>query len=169
MASIGLVTDSTADLSPAAQERLGLTVVPLVVNWDGQSYRDKTDMSAAELCILVAGGTDVDLADAQVTLNGRDAVLRKTTSAGQFAAATDDRPENWTWFIAPIARGPNAFRIELALPLEDVSVGIYIRGFTTATNDPAPELGNVFPTHNPERRAWSETLQPLVPLQPPAR
>src|ERR1051326_2658597 len=29
-------------------ERFGLTMVPLVVNWDGQTFRDKIDLSTAE-------------------------------------------------------------------------------------------------------------------------
>jgi DegV family protein with EDD domain len=48
VSSVGVVTDSTADLDVTAQERLGLAVVPLIVNWDGQTFRDKIDLSAAE-------------------------------------------------------------------------------------------------------------------------
>jgi DegV family protein with EDD domain len=48
MASVGVVTDSTADLGPEVQQRLGLAMVPLIVNWDGQTFRDKLDLSAAE-------------------------------------------------------------------------------------------------------------------------
>ena len=48
MASIGVVTDSTADLKPAVQERFGLVVVPLIVNWDGQTFRDKIDLTTAD-------------------------------------------------------------------------------------------------------------------------
>jgi len=46
--SIGVVTDSTADLQPALQERYGLGMVPLIVNWDGQTFRDKLDLSTAD-------------------------------------------------------------------------------------------------------------------------
>jgi DegV family protein with EDD domain len=48
MASIGVVTDSTADLEPTVQERLGLSVVPLIVNWDNQTFRDKIDLGPTE-------------------------------------------------------------------------------------------------------------------------
>lgn len=48
MASTGIVTDSTADLPPGLQDRYGLGCVPLVVSWDGQTYRDKIDLSPAE-------------------------------------------------------------------------------------------------------------------------
>jgi DegV family protein with EDD domain len=43
--AIGVVTDSTADLSPDVQERFGLGMVPLIVNWDGQTFRDKLDLT----------------------------------------------------------------------------------------------------------------------------
>lgn len=48
MGSIGVVTDSTADLRPEIQQRFGLAVVPLIVNWDGQTFRDKIDLSTAD-------------------------------------------------------------------------------------------------------------------------
>jgi DegV family protein with EDD domain len=48
MGSIGIVTDSTADLPPELQARYGLGMVPLIVNWDGQTFRDKLDLSTAD-------------------------------------------------------------------------------------------------------------------------
>ena len=48
MTSVGVVTDSTADLDGTTQARLGLEMVPLIVNWDGQTFRDKIDLSVAE-------------------------------------------------------------------------------------------------------------------------
>lgn len=45
---VGIVTDSTADLPPALQERYGIGCVPLVVNWDSQTFRDKIDLTTAE-------------------------------------------------------------------------------------------------------------------------
>src|SRR5260370_736166 len=48
MASVGIVIESTADLSPAWLERFGVAMVPLVVNWDGQTYRDKLDLTTAD-------------------------------------------------------------------------------------------------------------------------
>src|SRR5262249_52311232 len=44
----GVVTDSTSDLPPEQQEGYGLTMVPLVVNWDGQTFRDKLDLSTTD-------------------------------------------------------------------------------------------------------------------------
>jgi DegV family protein with EDD domain len=46
--SLGVVIDSTADLSPAWLERFGVAMVPLVVNWDGQTYRDKLDLTTGD-------------------------------------------------------------------------------------------------------------------------
>ena len=48
MSSIGIVTDSTADLSPALLERYRAAFVPLVVNWDGKTFRDKIDGAREE-------------------------------------------------------------------------------------------------------------------------
>src|SRR5262245_16998505 len=48
MTSIAIATDSTADLAPALVDRYQLAMVPLVVNWDGQTYRDKIDLTTAE-------------------------------------------------------------------------------------------------------------------------
>jgi DegV family protein with EDD domain len=44
----GVVVDSTADLTPALIERYAPAMVPLVVNWDGQTFRDKIDLSTAD-------------------------------------------------------------------------------------------------------------------------
>ncbi|MCA1645096.1 MAG: DegV family protein [Chloroflexi bacterium] len=48
MSSIGIVTDSTADIPAARLERYGLGLVPLIVSWDGQTFRDKLDLTTAD-------------------------------------------------------------------------------------------------------------------------
>jgi len=48
MSRIAIVTDSTADLVPELIAEHAVTVVPLTVNLDGQSYRDGVDITAAE-------------------------------------------------------------------------------------------------------------------------
>jgi len=45
---IGVVTDSTADFPGDAQKRLGIEMVPLSVNCDRDTYRDKIDLSIRE-------------------------------------------------------------------------------------------------------------------------
>jgi DegV family protein with EDD domain len=45
---IGVVTDSTADFPGDARERLGIEMVPLSVLWDGDSFRDKIDLSIVD-------------------------------------------------------------------------------------------------------------------------
>jgi len=46
--TVGIVTDSTADLPQAVAERYAVGVVPLVVNWDNETFRDKVDLSTAD-------------------------------------------------------------------------------------------------------------------------
>jgi len=50
---IAVVTDSTADFPGDAQSRLGIEMVPLSVAWDGDSYRDKLDLSIHEFYRLM--------------------------------------------------------------------------------------------------------------------
>jgi hypothetical protein len=127
------------------------------------------DVSGAELCILVNGGPDVERALCRVSVSGRDLQPRKIGSAGQFGAATDASPENWTWFIIPVPKGDSTVQIELTIPADEASIGTYLRGFVAAESDPAPDDGApVFPLYNSNRRAWSLTLMPLTayPGQP---
>jgi DegV family protein with EDD domain len=51
---LAVVTDSTADLSPELVEQRGISVVPLTVNLDGQSYLDGVDITAAEFYARLA-------------------------------------------------------------------------------------------------------------------
>ena len=53
MATIGVVTDSTADFAGDAQQRLGIAVVPLTVQWDQDTFRDKVDLSTADFYALL--------------------------------------------------------------------------------------------------------------------
>lgn len=45
MSNVAIVTDSVADLPPQIAEELGITVVPLVVRFDTDLYRDGLDIS----------------------------------------------------------------------------------------------------------------------------
>jgi DegV family protein with EDD domain len=45
--SIRIVTDSTADISPETAEALGITIVPLTVFFDDETYRDNIDLDNA--------------------------------------------------------------------------------------------------------------------------
>ncbi|HEX2923233.1 MAG TPA: DegV family protein [Chloroflexota bacterium] len=45
MVRVRVVTDSTADMDMDEAQRLGVTIVPLRVRWDGESYRDKIELS----------------------------------------------------------------------------------------------------------------------------
>ncbi len=48
MARIGVVTDSTAYLPAGVRDRYDVSIVPLVVNWDNQSYRDTVDLTTTQ-------------------------------------------------------------------------------------------------------------------------
>ncbi len=48
MRRVRVVTDSTADMGESEVERLGITVVPLNVHWNGATYQDKTEITIDE-------------------------------------------------------------------------------------------------------------------------
>jgi DegV family protein with EDD domain len=56
---IAVVTDSTADFPGDAQARLGIEMVPLSVAWDGDSFRDKLDMSITDFYKLMRQRTSL--------------------------------------------------------------------------------------------------------------
>ncbi len=45
MSKVGIITDSTAAIPPELAAALNITVVPLSVNWDGETLRDGVDLS----------------------------------------------------------------------------------------------------------------------------
>ncbi len=48
MSRIRVVTDSTADMDEGEAERLGITMVPLNVHWNGETYQDKVEIGIDE-------------------------------------------------------------------------------------------------------------------------
>ena len=48
MASIRIVTDSTADLSEELREELGIASIPLIVRFGADTFRDGLDISSGE-------------------------------------------------------------------------------------------------------------------------
>jgi hypothetical protein len=115
-----------------------------------------------ELCVLVAGGTDVADAVGDLWVDGRAVPWEKSGSAGQFGAAVEPSAENWTWFVARLEPGGHEFALEVQAPRKATSVGVFLRGGVPVTNDPEPAEGPVFPQFQPDRRPWSQTLQPLT-------
>jgi hypothetical protein len=128
--------------------------------WDGQFVAP--EVLEGELLVLVEGESGVERAEARILVNGREAKARKVTSAGQFGAAVDASPENWTWFIVPVAAGPVNLQVDVATGLAQASVGVFLRGALRATSDPVPAGAVAFPTFRADRRAWSKALQPLA-------
>ena len=55
MASVVLVTDSTADIPRATREKLGIEMVPLKVNFGEESYLDNVELQPAEFYAKLAG------------------------------------------------------------------------------------------------------------------
>ena len=47
--AVRIITDSIADLPSGIVEELGITVVPLIINYEGRDYRDGVDLSASEI------------------------------------------------------------------------------------------------------------------------
>lgn len=54
-ASVAVVTDSTADLSAEFMERHAISMVPLTIEVDGQSYRDRIELDAVEFLSVLPG------------------------------------------------------------------------------------------------------------------
>lgn len=129
--------------------------------WDWTGVISTADGANAELCVLVEGRPEVSGTLAKFTMGGREVTPRRAQSAGQFGAALDPSPENWTWFIVPLSAGDTAFEINLTVSVAEASIGAYVRGAVAAPSEPAPEVGAVFPTFHADRRPWSQTLAPL--------
>jgi hypothetical protein len=119
------------------------------------------EVQRAELKILVEGPPDIASTTGRVLINGRQVRLTRKGSAGQFGAAVEASPDNWTRFIAPLSPGEHDLEVTLAVPFEKVSVGIYVTGALDATSDTAEEGEPAFPVFQPDQRPWSQTLQPL--------
>ena len=56
---IKITADSTCDLSPELVKENDITIVPLYVNKDGESFRDGVDIAPAEIFAHVAAGGDL--------------------------------------------------------------------------------------------------------------
>lgn len=48
MTKIKIVTDSTSDISRETAERLGITIVPLNITFENETFRDKIDLTSTE-------------------------------------------------------------------------------------------------------------------------
>ncbi len=48
--SIKIVTDSTSDIPLQLQKELDITVIPLYINLNGQSYQDTVDLTRTGGC-----------------------------------------------------------------------------------------------------------------------
>src|SRR5581483_11887280 len=120
------------------------------------------NVSGTELRVLVESpAKEVAGTTAQIALGGRRVTATKSTSAGQWAAAGEPSPENWSWFIVPLTAGATDFSIDLDIPLAEARVGVFLRGAVPAVSEPAQGDGPAFPLFKPDQRGWSQTIAPL--------
>lgn len=133
------------DSSSMAFHWRGTVTVPTVAN--------------GELCVLIEGAPAVAGAQGTIRIDGRTARITWKRSAGQFGAAVESSPENWSWLIAAIAGGKHEIELTLDLPLARAAVGIYLKGFVAADNDAAPDGVPAFPVFQAEQRAWAQALR----------
>ncbi|HEY9179080.1 MAG TPA: DegV family protein, partial [Candidatus Baltobacteraceae bacterium] len=49
--AVSIVADSTCDLNPAQAQALGLDLVPIVVRFGAQEYRDGVDLRLADFYV----------------------------------------------------------------------------------------------------------------------
>lgn len=120
------------------------------------------NLASAELCIVVEGGTEVNAAKCGVFQSGVALKVARSGSAGQFGAAIEPSPDNWTWFTVPVPRDSHEYRVYVELPAKEASVGIYLRGAARAAEtEPAAPEKPAFPLFRPDERPWSQTLLPL--------
>lgn len=59
MRKILILTDSTADLNKEQYEKLNIKVIPLLVNFDGETYQDGIDIDSSLIYEKVANGADL--------------------------------------------------------------------------------------------------------------
>jgi hypothetical protein len=153
----------SAELVGAAAERVDSYETDGVPRLD---YRWRATLKVpsverGELCILVEGAPAVGGVAGTVRVDNRATDFVRHQSVGQFGAAVEASPENWTWLIAALPAGSHDVEITLQIPLRKAAVGIFIRGSVLASNDSVSDEVVAFPTFQPERRPWSHTVRSL--------
>lgn len=78
MNKVSIVTDSTAYLPQEYIDSLGITIVPLTVNWDGKTYRDGIDIQPDEFYTRLAK-SDTLPTTSQSTVSDYSSVYDKLT------------------------------------------------------------------------------------------
>ncbi|MEY4938763.1 MAG: hypothetical protein RIQ93_498 [Verrucomicrobiota bacterium] len=121
------------------------------------------NLTTAELCVVVEGGTEVNAAKCTIFQSGVAVKVARSGSAGQFGAAIEPSPDNWTWFTTPVPPNtPHEYRVYVEAPAKEASIGIYVRGATPAapTEEADPDRP-AFPLFRADTRPWSQTLLPV--------
>ncbi len=152
-----VAAEAPSQLVPASTLQ-GEETVRVRYHWEG-TVSVPPGLIDPELCILVEGSAEVAQTVGEVFLKGRPAEVQATTSVGQFGAAIDVSPENWTWLMVPLPPGDTTFEIDVTVRAPAATFSVFVRGSVAVGNAPAPEGVAVFPTHRADRKAWSQTLQ----------
>jgi DegV family protein with EDD domain len=76
-----IVTDSTADIPPAQQKQLGISIVPLNVHFGQDVYRDRVDLGGAEFFQRLKGASQLPRTS-QPSVGAFEEVFRPFVSAG---------------------------------------------------------------------------------------
>src|SRR4051812_9569830 len=78
---VKIVTDSTSDMPPEVIRELGITVVPLCVQFADRTYRDQVDLSGEEFYRLLKDTPGVPTTS-QPPIGEMEAVYRDLTADG---------------------------------------------------------------------------------------
>jgi DegV family protein with EDD domain len=81
MNKVAIVTDSTAYLPQEYVDSLGVTVIPLTVNWDGNSYRDGIDIKPDEFYTRLSK-SDTLPTTSQSTVGDYSEIFKSLTEKG---------------------------------------------------------------------------------------
>ena len=73
--NIKLIADSACDIEPKIAEELGITILPVSVNSNGNTYRDNVDIFAEDIYKRMRAGEIFKTS--QITLNAYDEIFKK--------------------------------------------------------------------------------------------
>jgi DegV family protein with EDD domain len=82
MSKVIIVADSTAYLPPSLVAQYNVIVAPLLVNWDGQSYRDGVDMQPVEFYERLKKSKSIPTSS-QVPVSAFEQVFKQLLEQGQ--------------------------------------------------------------------------------------
>ena len=85
--SIKIITDSASDILPSEGERLGVTVVPMMLTIDGKEYLDGVDLTVHEFYSMLASSKELPN-----TAQPQPRILRRPLKAAVTATILSSSP-----------------------------------------------------------------------------